>query len=81
MVHLCLGTSFIEQFSREKIPCNTYETKQAERLDVIAGDYYGDGTFWWVIAAASGIGWSLQVPPGTYLAIPKSLSSIYKLLG
>ena len=66
---------------RGQIPCDTYETKQAERLDVIAGEYYGDGTLWWVIAAASGIGWNLQVPPGTYIAIPKNLNSVYKLLG
>jgi len=42
-----------------------------ERLDTIAGREYGDGTLWWVIAAASGIGWGLQVPPGTVIKIPK----------
>lgn len=42
-----------------------------ERLDVIAGVEYDDGTYWWVIAAASNIGWGLQVPPGTHLRIPR----------
>ena len=66
---------------RGRVPCETYTTTQRERLDVIAGDRYGDGTLWWVIAAASGIGWNLQVPPGTYLAIPKKLSDVSKILG
>ena len=44
--------------------------QQGERLDIIAGQEYGDATLWWVIAAASGIGWALQVPPGTSITIP-----------
>lgn len=41
-----------------------------ERLDTVAGQVYDDGSYWWVIAAASHIGWGLQVPPGTYLRLP-----------
>ena len=33
-----------------------------ERLDQLAGIFYGDASMWWVIAAASGIGWAPQVP-------------------
>ena len=40
------------------------------RLDHLAYQYYEDPSMWWVIAAASGIGWSLQVPPGTRIVIP-----------
>lgn len=40
-----------------------------ERLDTLAGIYYGDAKYWWVIAAASGIGWGLQVPAGTVINI------------
>lgn len=43
---------------------------ESERLDVIAGREYQDGTLFWVIAAASGIGYCLQVPAGTKLLIP-----------
>jgi hypothetical protein len=43
---------------------------QNERLDILAGEYYNEGTYWWIIAAASGIGWGLQVPPGTLLKVP-----------
>jgi len=53
---------------------------EAERLDVIAGRVYGDGRLWWIIAAASGIGWWLQVPAGTRLVIPTSLDAISDLL-
>lgn len=51
------------------------------RLDTIAGIEYGDATLWWVIAAASKIGWSLQVPPGTVITIPTNLSQIALLVG
>ena len=50
--------------------------KEGERLDIIAGKAYGNGRLWWVIAAASGIGWSPQVPPGTRLLIPTDLNEI-----
>jgi len=41
------------------------------RLDILAGEAYGDGRLSWVIAAASGIGWQLQAPPGTLIRIPE----------
>jgi hypothetical protein len=44
--------------------------QESQRLDMIAGLEYGDSSLWWAIAAASNIGWSLQVPPGTLLRIP-----------
>ena len=52
----------------------------AERLDVIAGREYGNAKLWWVIAAASGIGWCLQAPPGTTILIP-SLGAVAALVG
>jgi hypothetical protein len=51
-----------------------------ERLDTVAGANYGDGRYWWVIAAASNIGWGLQVPPGTILYIP-AMNDISRLVG
>tara|TARA_Y100000592_G_scaffold89667_1_gene147190 strand:+ start:831 stop:1130 length:300 start_codon:yes stop_codon:yes gene_type:complete len=57
----------------------THIVKQGERLDTIAGRIYGSGNMWWVIAAASGIGWGTQVPPGTLLRIPTDLSMILVL--
>jgi len=55
--------------------------QESERLDIVAQRHYGDSSLWWVIAAASGIGWGLQVPAGTHLIIPKEVSRIITALG
>jgi hypothetical protein len=54
--------------------------KGSDRLDTIAGAHYGDASYWWIIAAASNIGWALQVPPGTILYLP-DLNSVLSLVG
>ena len=54
-------------------------SEEGKRLDHYAYEYYGDAGNWWVIAAASGIGWWMQIPAGTYLLIPTSLSDIENL--
>jgi nucleoid-associated protein YgaU len=51
----------------------------AQRLDTLAGDIYGDATLWWVLAAASNIGWGLQVPPGTVISVPR-IEDVLELL-
>lgn len=58
---------------------NTITLTGAQRLDTIAGKEYGDGRYWWIIAAASNIGWGLQVPPGTQISIP-DLDSVLSLV-
>lgn len=55
------------------IKTSKYVLQEGERLDMLSGKIYGDSNYWWVIAAASGIGWALQVPPGTLLRIPDNL--------
>lgn len=54
----------------------TRQSKPGERLDIIAGDVYGDSSCWWIIAAASGIGWGLQIPGGIVLKIPSDLNQL-----
>ena len=54
--------------------------EEGERLDQLAGLAYGDGSLWWIISAASGIGWALQVPPGTRLIIPSDAAEVFGLL-
>ena len=55
-----------------------------DRLDLLALDFYGDTSFWWVIASANALpGDSLYVQPGMQLRIPADLSLVindYKLL-
>jgi len=51
-----------------------------QRLDILAHQQYGDGRLWWVIAAASGIGWWLQAPPGTRITIPIDINEVQAVL-
>jgi nucleoid-associated protein YgaU len=53
---------------------------QGDRLDTIAGTVYGDARFWWAIAAASNIGWGMQVPPGTIIKVP-NMKDVERLIG
>ena len=69
------GTSFAIPAIRQNIQTGNIRFQQivlqeSNRLDILAGLYYGDGSLWWLIAAASNIGWSLQVPVGTIIKIP-----------
>jgi len=58
------------------IPISIRKLERGERLDTISMDAYGSPVYWWVIAAASGIGWGLQVPPGTTIRIPVNIGQI-----
>ena len=59
------------------INCNVKTLEEGERLDTIAGSTYNNSSLWWVIAAASGIGWGLQVPHGTIIKIPVNISQVF----
>jgi nucleoid-associated protein YgaU len=63
------------------IKSTTRQIKEGERLDIIAGTVYGDSSLWWVIAAASGIGWGLQVPAGVVITIPSDLNQVSLYVG
>jgi nucleoid-associated protein YgaU len=58
----------------------TVTITEGQRLDHLAGKVYKDSSLWWVIAAASGIGWGLQVPPGKIIKIPTNLDRVYSVL-
>ena len=62
------------------INSNVIQLESITRLDVIAFEAYGDATLWWIIAAASGIGWSMQLSPGTYIRVPTNIDTIYELI-
>lgn len=69
-----LTTSTAMKILREKIGrgipiVRTIVLTGEDRLDTLAGAIYGDAKLWWLLAAASGIGWGLQVPPGTMISI------------
>lgn len=79
------GTSFAVPAIRENVQngnirFNDLIVQENERLDILAGQFYGEGRLWWVIAAASEVGWGLQVPPGTMLRIP-NIEDVAKIVG
>lgn len=48
-----------------------------DRLDLLAFDFYGDTTFWWVIASANALpGDSLYLEPGAQIRIPSNLAGV-----
>jgi len=61
------------------IPSTTMVLEEDRRLDQLAGQIYGSGSYWWILASASGIGWGLQVPAGTIIVVPKDLGQILSL--
>ena len=69
------GTTIFNAVLSGELEADTLVLTQGQRLDHLAGQYYGNGTYWWIIAAASGIGWSLQCPAGTVVKIPKNLDA------
>jgi len=79
------GTSYAIPAIRENIKngnirTQTLTTSEGERLDHLAGKIYGDGRLWWILASASGIGFSPQVPPGTLIIVP-DLNDVSKYIG
>lgn len=79
------GTSRAIEVIRNGLQNGTIRSRELtlqgfERLDVLAGREYGDGRYWWVIAAASNIGWGVQAPPGTLIRIP-NLEDVLSLVG
>ena len=66
--------------TENRITYTTYIMKFSDRLDTLAAIHYGSGDLWWIIAAASGIGWGLQVPPDTLIRIPDNLQQIISLI-
>ena len=80
-----LGTGRAIETIRTAIKNGQLKTKQvvlrgAERLDTMAGSIYGDARYWWILAAASDIGWGLQAPPGTIIQVPE-LGAVMALVG
>jgi hypothetical protein len=67
------GTEIFNAVQTGDLETTTVVLTQGQRLDHLAGQFYGNGRYWWIIAAASGIGWALQCPAGTVVRIPKNL--------
>ena len=75
-----VSTKIFNAVKDETIGFETFTLQEGQRLDQIAGALYGSSDYWWVIAAASGIGWGLQVPAGTIVNAPNSLEEVLSIL-
>jgi len=52
-------------------------TESSDRLDLLSQTYYGDISYWWVIAVANNLNEaSLNMTPGIQIRIPGDLSKI-----
>ena len=79
------GTSNVNAVIHKAVNNGSLDTStiilaEGQRLDHIAMSSYGNSDLWWVIAAASGIGWGLQVPAGTLIFIPNDINQVYSLI-
>ena len=79
------GTSNINHkisaaIKNNRIKVDTIILAEGQRLDHIASSAYGNSSLWWIIAAASNIGYGLQVPAGTLIKIPTSLNQVYNVI-
>lgn len=79
------GTSQAIQTIRAAVKDGRLKTREivvneSQRLDTLAGSVYGDGRLWFILAAASNIGWALQCVPGTIVLVP-DLNDVSLLIG
>tara|TARA_R100001594_G_scaffold34804_1_gene63900 strand:- start:6106 stop:6405 length:300 start_codon:yes stop_codon:yes gene_type:complete len=52
-------------------------SRDGDRLDLLANEFYQDTSYWWVIAEANGIGKGTTIiEPGIQIRIPKPISNI-----
>lgn len=53
-------------------------TTQGDRLDLLASQYYGDPTLYWVISIANDVltQSSITIPEGTQIRIPQDINRI-----
>lgn len=64
------------QIRSGNIRTKKYISREGDRLDVIAGELYGDSAYWWLIAICSDIGWGMQLPPNTIIKYPADLEKV-----
>ncbi len=52
-------------------------SREQDRLDIIAQDYYNDASMWWIIAYANNLTNCFYIPIGTILRIPYIVNLVY----
>lgn len=76
------GVRFYRNIKYPEIPLSVSDiyviTQTGDRYDILANQYYGDKTLWWVIAIAnpSIVYGTLTLPSGVQIRIPINISDI-----
>lgn len=78
-----LGTEYYNSVQYPEVPTNEgdiwVETEFGDRLDLLANQFYGDVTLYWIISISNpnklNLG-SITIPPGTQLRIPVNINGI-----
>ena len=56
-------------------------SREGDRLDLLANEFYEDPRYWWVLAEANNIGkGTMIVPPGLQLRIPFPITDLINRL-
>ena len=66
---------------RSQIVADNHIWKFGDRLYKLADQYYGDPSFWWVIAWYNGVAIEADLKFGDLLAIPVNLNTALEILG
>lgn len=64
-----------------RLPHKVMVIRGSERLDTLSGVIYGDARYWWVLAAASDVGWGLQLPVDTVIRVPELTAALNLVVG
>jgi hypothetical protein len=49
-----------------------------ERLDVLAHKYFGEDSYWWVLALVNRISYPLSIAAGTKIRVPYDVKDVFK---
>jgi len=76
------GVQFYKNVKYPEIPLSVSDiyviTQTGDRYDLLANQYYGDKTLWWIIAIAnpSIVYGTLTIPSGVQIRIPVNISDV-----
>ena len=61
-----------------KIQTFSVRITNADRLDILAAKYLGNGEYWWLIAELNNIDWPFDFEDGQIIKIPVSIEEALK---
>jgi hypothetical protein len=74
------GKRVLRTTSYPKIPISPDDifitASDADYLDALAQKYYGDSTYWWIIAQANNLKATLKAPTGKQIRIPRNVQQV-----